>query len=184
MGQSLLSQFDEFEFQHKTFSFITTKSDAQLVADEIKHSATTARTEPLVFNKLFDADLQKIISSTNACVISLFSAFIKPLEKSLHAKSTHTMGMPHEEYDDEDYKKHMEVTAAQYLWEVRLEKAEQLLCHTNLPVSEIAYQCGFINQYHFSKKIKVYYGCSPSELRAKEYVHPSYLRESKQSVIY
>ncbi|MDX1519500.1 MAG: pyruvate, water dikinase regulatory protein [Gammaproteobacteria bacterium] len=104
IGQSLLSQFDGIEFEERSFSFVTTESDARFVADEIRKNAQQTGNEPLVFSTLVDDGLQNIIASTGACVISLFNSFIGPLEQSLQVKSSHTTGKVHEEFDDKDYK--------------------------------------------------------------------------------
>ena len=107
IGESLLSQFDGIEFEHKTYSFVNSEADAQLVASEIQQNAIRTGMEPLVFSTLVNNEIQQFISSTDACVISLFNAFIEPLEKSLQIESSHTIGKPHETYGDADYKKHM-----------------------------------------------------------------------------
>ncbi|MCZ6803306.1 MAG: kinase/pyrophosphorylase [Proteobacteria bacterium] len=108
IGQSLLSQFDEIEFEHKIFPFVSSESEAQYVASEIQKKTTATGNVSIVFSTLVNDDFQQYISSTDACVISLFNAFIEPLEKSLQIDSSHTIGKPHEEYGDEGYKKHMD----------------------------------------------------------------------------
>jgi len=83
IGHSLLSQFDGVKFEHKSFSFVNSATVAQLVASEIQQNAIITGNEPLVFSTLVDEELQQLISSTDACVISLFNSFIEPLENSL-----------------------------------------------------------------------------------------------------
>jgi regulator of PEP synthase PpsR (kinase-PPPase family) len=104
IAQSLLTQFDGIEFEYKTFPFITTQADAKKVATEIEQKKLLIGQKPLVFSTLVDPDLQEIIVATDAFVISLFSEFIEPLEEALQMESSHTIGMPHEEYDAQDYK--------------------------------------------------------------------------------
>jgi len=108
IGQSLLSQFDGIEYEHKTFPFVISESEAQYVASEIQKNSTATGKVSIVFSTLVNDDFQQYISSTDACVISLFNTFIEPLEKSLQVDSSHTIGKPHEEYDGEGYKKHMD----------------------------------------------------------------------------
>ena len=108
IGESLLSQFDDIEFEHKTYSFVNSKADAQRIANVIQQNAITTGMEPLVFSTMVNEKLQRYISSTDACVISLFNAFIEPLEKSLQTESSHTIGKPHEEYGDKQYNKHID----------------------------------------------------------------------------
>ncbi len=108
LAQSLLSQFEGFEYEHKFFSFVNTLSKAQFVADSIKLNKEIHGDEPLVFSTLVDDGFQEVIGATDACVISLFDTFIKPLEKSLKVNSSHSMGKPHEEYDNRYYKDHID----------------------------------------------------------------------------
>ncbi|RKZ49100.1 MAG: hypothetical protein DRQ58_02850 [Gammaproteobacteria bacterium] len=108
LGQSLLSQFDGIEFVYKTYSFVSTEIEAHFVASEINKDSIATGQQPIVFSTLVNDEVQQFISSTDACVISLFNAFIEPLEKSLQIESSHTIGKPHETYDDADYKKHMD----------------------------------------------------------------------------
>lgn len=108
LGQSLLSQFDSVEFSDRTFAFVITEMEAHFVAGEIQREYESTGIQPIVFSTLVNDEIQQFISSTDACVISLFNAFIEPLEKSLQVQSSHTIGKPHEEFGDDDYKKQMD----------------------------------------------------------------------------
>ena len=72
------------------------------------HILITTGNQPIVFSTLVNGNLQQFISSTDACVMSLFNTYIEPLEKSLQIESSHTIGKPHEEYGNKVYKKHMD----------------------------------------------------------------------------
>ena len=108
IAQSLLSQFEGVEYENKFFSFVNTLSKAKFVADCIQLNKDIHGVEPLVFSTLVNDNFQKLIAETDACVISLFDTFIKPLENSLKVNSSHSMGKPHEEYGNDDYKKHID----------------------------------------------------------------------------
>lgn len=108
LGQSLLSQFDGIEFTDKTYAFVSTEIEAHFVASEINRNAETTGQQPIVFSTLVNDEIQAFISATDACVISLFNAFIEPLEKSLQVKSSHTIGKAHKEFGNEDYKNQMD----------------------------------------------------------------------------
>ena len=54
---------------------------------------------------------------------------------------------------------------AYYLRNARLEKAAYLLRHSDLNVSEVMYDVGFINSSHFTKIFKQKYGVTPSDYK-------------------
>lgn len=48
---------------------------------------------------------------------------------------------------------------------LRLRRAEGLLLRSNLPISTIARECGFADQYHFSRRFRAAYGVAPRGFR-------------------
>ncbi|MBQ0073047.1 MAG: helix-turn-helix domain-containing protein [Prevotella sp.] len=62
------------------------------------------------------------------------------------------------------------VTPSDFLKEVRMKKACQMLNETTKGINEIAYACGFADPKYFSKCFKSSIGLSPSEYRAREEV--------------
>jgi len=67
------------------------------------------------------------------------------------------------------FRKHLGVTPARRLWEIRVEAGSRLLRETGLQVQEIADRCGFPSPYHFSRLIKQAHGVSPREYRRREW---------------
>lgn len=59
----------------------------------------------------------------------------------------------------EEYK----LSPKQYLIEVRINKAKQLLTDGFLKINAVASQCGFTNQYHFCRIFKEKTGLTPTE---------------------
>ncbi|MEI6408560.1 MAG: ATP-binding protein, partial [Bacteroidota bacterium] len=55
-----------------------------------------------------------------------------------------------------------------YIQQVRLKKASQMLLETQLTVSEIAYQSGYSSPGYFATAFKTKYQCSPSEFREQK----------------
>ena len=62
-------------------------------------------------------------------------------------------------------KKQTELSASQFIRQVRLQKGMELLKETELTVSEISYQVGFSNNSYFIKCFREHYGFSPGESR-------------------
>ena len=58
-------------------------------------------------------------------------------------------------------------TPQQYLLEERIRRAKLLLVQTEKTISEIAYECGFASQSHFSLRFKQAAYCTPGEYRQR-----------------
>ena len=65
------------------------------------------------------------------------------------------------------FKKGVGKSITNYIQELRVEKAKELLSDHSLRIKEIATKTGFNNQYYFFKVFKKSVGCSPSEYREK-----------------
>jgi len=60
-----------------------------------------------------------------------------------------------------------------YLMEVRINKAKDLLDDINLEIKQIAYEVGFNYPDHFSRTFKRKTGVSPTDWRLKEIKNPT-----------
>jgi AraC-like DNA-binding protein len=63
------------------------------------------------------------------------------------------------------FSKEMQLTPARYLWRLRIERGVAMLRETNLTIAKIAEQCGFKDQFHFSKQVKTCFGFPPKIIR-------------------
>ena len=59
------------------------------------------------------------------------------------------------------------VAPKEFINKARMNRAVALLRHSDLPVKEIAYRCGFSDQNYFGKCFRAAMGVSPSEYRQK-----------------
>ena len=103
IGQSLLSQFGDYQFESKVYSFLDTIEKVKEAATIINQTSETNKEESIVFNTIVNSDHQKIIAETNSCVIDLFGEFISPLEQSLNTVSSYASGMAHEKFEFQEY---------------------------------------------------------------------------------
>jgi AraC-like DNA-binding protein len=67
------------------------------------------------------------------------------------------------------FRKHLEMTPVETLWQVRVENGQRLLIETGLSISEIAYRCGFNAPYHFARRFKDRYETTPKRFRLEEW---------------
>lgn len=63
------------------------------------------------------------------------------------------------------FKKNMSCTLFEYITEYRLSKSMELLEHTDLPVSQIAYESGFGSSSYFIEKFRKNVGMTPAAFR-------------------
>ena len=70
------------------------------------------------------------------------------------------------------FRDEVKMTVMEYLRVQRMIRACELLRQTDLPVSEIAAECGFSGLSHFSTSFKKEFGCSPREYRKANGVPP------------
>nr|WP_159465320.1 AraC family transcriptional regulator [Scandinavium goeteborgense] len=60
----------------------------------------------------------------------------------------------------------MKMAPHQYVMQRRMARAQELVRHTGLPLTDIALACGFSSASHFSNRFKSALGMTPSQLRA------------------
>lgn len=65
------------------------------------------------------------------------------------------------------FKKEAKINFVEYLTNIRMEKAMELIRNTDKKTYEIAYETGFSNPHYFSVSFKKYCGMSPSDFRSK-----------------
>ena len=66
------------------------------------------------------------------------------------------------------FQRYVGMSPKQYLNGLRLERARALLTETDLPVSEVAYGCGFNATNTFTKAFRQRYGVSPRRLSNRQ----------------
>lgn len=65
------------------------------------------------------------------------------------------------------FSREMGKTFVEYLTEIRMEKAKELLVCSSLKTSEVGYQVGYKDPHYFSYIFKKTLGCSPKEYRSR-----------------
>src|SRR5690606_38537684 len=65
------------------------------------------------------------------------------------------------------FKRTMNMTSHQYIIRSRVERARTLLTETDMPIVEIAQECGFADQVHLTRFFGRIMGTSPASFRRK-----------------
>ncbi len=109
LGNSLLTQFEDFSFTRVTIPFV---DSLEKVEDAIRQVNATAEREgqrPIVISSVVDEAMSAIIRrDAQALTLDMFQIFIQPLEAELGAKSSHAAGRTHGIANSHEYFARME----------------------------------------------------------------------------
>ena len=108
LGNSLLTQFDDIEFQRVTLPFVDNIEKVREVLHQIESANATSGKRPLVFTSLMKLDLREEINKANCMVLDVVDRFIVPLEEELGTKSAHAIGRSHSAGNFKDYNHRIE----------------------------------------------------------------------------
>jgi regulator of PEP synthase PpsR (kinase-PPPase family) len=109
LGNSLLSQFDEIEFQRLTIPFVDSAEKMAAVIDQINETIEREGRPPIVFSSIVDDTMSETLRrNTKTLTLDLFQAFVAPLETELGAKSSHAAGRSHGIANSHEYFARME----------------------------------------------------------------------------
>ncbi|MEO5764892.1 MAG: kinase/pyrophosphorylase, partial [Casimicrobiaceae bacterium] len=108
LGNSLLTQFGDIQFQRITIPFVDSPEKVQDALKQVNaHAAEAAR--PIVVSSIVDEAMSETVRlEANALTLDLFQIFIQPLEVELGAKSSHTAGRSHGIANSHEYFARME----------------------------------------------------------------------------
>lgn len=87
----------------------------------------------------------------------------------------------HVNYLHQIFQKHTGQTIVEYLSQLRMEHAKQLLASTNLSIENIALQCSYENSKYFYKVFKKIVGCTPTAYRKNFNLTP-FLADGKYTI--
>lgn len=108
LGHSLLTQFEDVDFNQVTLPFIDSVDKAQECLQRIEREALRGNGQPIVFSTLVNSDVREVVRRANAMFVDFFETFIGPLEIGLGLKSSHTIGRSHSAMDKQEYKQRIE----------------------------------------------------------------------------
>ena len=100
LGDSLITQFENINFEKTTMPYIDSIEKAEAVVQLINESFLKEGVKPLIFMTLVNPEIRAYIKKANA---SVFSTFIGPLEQELAEKSSYTVGRTHGVADNKMY---------------------------------------------------------------------------------
>ena len=94
-SHSVLSQFEQIEFEQIRMPFIDSARKASEAAQRINRCAEEQNQPPLVFSTLVDPDIALLIRQANCTFLDLFGTFVQHIETALGVKPSHSIGRSH-----------------------------------------------------------------------------------------
>lgn len=114
-----------------------------------------------VLNENMHSNYFKKLNMINSAIKHISENYDKALTTSSLAEKVHLS----EGYFCKVFKEITGKSAIEYLNQVRVDKAEKMLKKTHLPVTEIAFCCGFGDANYFSRTFKKFKGVTPQSIR-------------------
>ncbi|PCJ48497.1 MAG: phosphoenolpyruvate synthase regulatory protein [Gammaproteobacteria bacterium] len=95
LGQALLTQFDELEFEETTIPFIDTKEKVIKAVEQINAASKRDGVRPIIFDTIVRPELRQLLKQADGMTLDFFHTFIGPLEDELDTKSSFSVGKVH-----------------------------------------------------------------------------------------
>lgn len=111
-------------------------------------------------------DLYTIVSEFD-WIDEVLSYIRKNLQENLSIGQLAKQFHLNENYFSRKFKKYMDMAVMEYITEIRLHQAYQLLTNYSISIQSISDQCGFPNSKSFTTVFKKRYGMTPRDYRKK-----------------
>ncbi len=109
LGNSLLTQFENFQFRRVTIPFVDSPERVAEAVQEVNATAEREGRRPIVFSSVVDVAMSALIHrDVKALTLDLFQMFLTPLEQELGTPSVHAAGRSHGLANLHDYFTRME----------------------------------------------------------------------------
>jgi hypothetical protein len=109
LGNSLLSQFEDFQFERETIPFVDSLDKVDAAIRLVNETAAREARRPIVFSSIVDEAMSaRVRQQAEALTLDLFQVFIAPLESELKASSSHAAGRSHGIANSHEYFARME----------------------------------------------------------------------------
>src|SRR2546427_11609435 len=91
LGHSLLTQFEDVDFNQVTLPFVDSAERAEECLARIEAESASGNGQPIVFSTLVNHDVRQVVRRANALFFDFFETFIDPLEAGLGGEAGHTI---------------------------------------------------------------------------------------------
>lgn len=104
LGQSVLSQFDNLNFDHVVIPYVIDEEKALACLHRIEQAEKADGLPPIIFDTVLDRKLNAILAQAPGCRFDILNTYLKPLEIELGVTSSERVGKAHGRATDPEYK--------------------------------------------------------------------------------
>ena len=95
LSQSLLAQFNQIQFDIKTYRYIDSMAKLENLCQKLAQSTDPASPKPIILSTLVDGTMRAKLETVDAHVFDIMGEFMTPLEEILHSQASPTLGQTH-----------------------------------------------------------------------------------------
>lgn len=110
IGRSILTQFDDVDFQPHRLPFVKSVEKAWTAVERINEAGDLTGSRPVVVTTVMDPALKDILAQANALILDAFAPFIAPIEAELGISRQRHVGRAHGLNDYARYEARMSAT--------------------------------------------------------------------------
>lgn len=103
LGQSVLSQFDQVEFESVVIPYIDSEEKAERAVQKINLAFDSSGVKPIVFETVIDKHFSSILAKVNGLRFNMLDIYLKPLQLELGVDSSFAVGKAHGQRDSIRY---------------------------------------------------------------------------------
>lgn len=95
LGNSLLTQFEDIEFEQIIYPFVDSNERAYTVVARINELCEHEGDRPLIFATVVNPEIREILVKSKGMFVDFFNTFIAPMEAELGMRSCYRVGKSH-----------------------------------------------------------------------------------------
>jgi len=103
LGHSLLSQFEDVEFEELTMPYVDSVEKAWSAVHQINQLAEITGTRPIIIDTIVNKDIRDVIAKANGFMLDVFETFVGKLGTELCSQPANTVGKSHSIVNNETY---------------------------------------------------------------------------------
>lgn len=169
----VVSGYDDFEYMrnaicYKSFDYILKPIDPEIL-NETLGRAVNEWHQQLKYTEANNENSQAEIGGEKNIMQQIEQFLLENYHKDINLQEIADRFYLSREYICRRFKQENQETITDYLTNIRMEKARELLQNPRLKIYEIAFQVGYQDEKYFSKVFKKTAGISPNEYRSSQY---------------